>query len=658
MKNIPGSKPLPFGLPFLLAVHFLVGVSAAVGAQTSANQVRTYSGFIDEKTESITVVTDQFYPPYSFIGESGSLEGISIDLWKEWEKVTGIHVDLRGMNWASAIQHVTEGKADVIDTFFVTDERKKTFLFTDTYAEIDVPVFLHRSISGIKSLSDLTGFTIAVKTGDSSIQVLEEAGIENLLEFRNYSDIIRAAKIHDIRAFCMDKPSADFLMAKAGVRDFVPVASLYVGQISRGVLKTRQSIFEKVKKGFSQIPQSRIREINRSWYGTAVPYAFNYRPIVFIALILLVVFTVLVAFILFLRFQVDLKTGELKTQLDLLERSERWNKAFIRALPDLFFVIDRWGYYLDYSVNDERLLRSTSEGLIGKNISDVFSPELVSVFMEAVHDVLRHGGIREIEYELEVPAGLRHFECRIVSMDTDTALYIARDITGRKEIEQRVVQSLNEKEVLLKEKEVLFREVHHRVKNNLQIVSSLLTMQSDLFESEKGLTLIREIQNRIQSIAHLHELLYQSKDIASISLQEYFSSIIREISITNHEQFSRIDLCMDTGLIRASLEAALPLGLTVNELVSNSVKYAFPEGTGGTIRISSRVDESSVCFDIADSGVGLPPDFDPDTSESLGFVLVRSFASQLGGTVQYLPGGGACFEVRVPSGRLILDAEA
>ncbi len=126
MKNIPGSKPLPFGLPFLFAVHFLVGVTSAVGAQTTANQVRTYSGFIDEKTESITVVTDQFYPPYSFIGESGSLEGISIDLWKEWEKVTGIHVDLRGMNWASAIQHVTEGKADVIDTFFVTDERKKT----------------------------------------------------------------------------------------------------------------------------------------------------------------------------------------------------------------------------------------------------------------------------------------------------------------------------------------------------------------------------------------------------------------------------------------------------------------------------------------------------------------------------------------------------
>lgn len=657
MKNIFHSLVLSSSVSIICCITCLASIPVLAHAQDNRGSAVLYSGYNEETLRTVTVVTDSQYPPYSFIGESGVLEGISVDLWKEWESVTGIKVDIKGVAWNLAIETIEQGKADVIDTLFITDDRKRKYLFTDTYAEIDVPVFIHRSINGAKSLSDLKGFTVAVKNGDSCIQYLEEAGISNLAEFRSYNDIVRAAKMLEIRAFCMDKPSADFLMAKAGVRDFIPLSSLYVGYVSRGVLKSNAKLFETVNKGFSQIPQSRIQEINRKWYGTSVAYKRDYKPVLIASLIALFVFIVLIAFILFLRFQVSIKTAELTTHLELLEKSEQWNRAFIQALPDLFFVIDRWGYYVDYNVKDFRLLRTSSNGLIGKNISDIFSSGLVGIFMDAVHDVLQHGGVREVEYDLEVPAGLRHFECRIVSMDKDTALYIARDITERKKIEQEIVKSLHEKEVLLKEKEALFREVHHRVKNNLQIVSSLLTMQSDLFETEQGRGLIREIQNRIQSMAHLHELLYQSNDISLISLQEYFASIVREISVAYHEAFQRISLHLDAGDLKAGMDTALPLGLIINELVSNSVKYAFPGDSRGSIRIFSTVSSSSVCIVACDDGIGMPQGFDPLTSESLGFLLVRSFASQAGGVISYSPEKGSRFEIRLPVERFETGSE-
>jgi PAS domain S-box-containing protein len=204
---------------------------------------------------------------------------------------------------------------------------------------------------------------------------------------------------------------------------------------------------------------------------------------------------------------------------------------------------------------------------------------------------------------------------------------IMRDVTERRAADAKIRASLQEKEVLL-------QEIHHRVKNNLQVVSSLLSLQSrgvlDLDTRQK----FKESQNRVQSMALIHEQLYRSPNLSQINYPQYIRQLSAHLFRSYRVSASRIDLHLDVDDLRLSVDVAVPCGLIVNELVSNSLKYGFPNGRGGFIRIEfKRQPDGQVALCVADNGTGLPEAVGFWNTETLGLRLVGTLVRQLSGSV-------------------------
>ena len=221
--------------------------------------------------------------------------------------------------------------------------------------------------------------------------------------------------------------------------------------------------------------------------------------------------------------------------------------------------------------------------------------------------------------------------------DYDARLALALDVTERIKAEQQLQASLTEKEIMIK-------EIHHRVKNNLQIISSLLTLQADFITDESALGYFRDSQNRVKSMALIHEKLYQTDDFANIDIKDYVENLTLSLLRAYNIGSSLIDITVDINDISLDVETALPCGLIINELVSNSLKYAFTNEQKGKIIIKLiTVGENRLQLTVSDNGVGLPKNLDFTQTKSLGLKLVNILAKQLGGSVEMIHDNGANF---------------
>lgn len=211
-----------------------------------------------------------------------------------------------------------------------------------------------------------------------------------------------------------------------------------------------------------------------------------------------------------------------------------------------------------------------------------------------------------------------------------------------------VHQAQTELRSSLQEKEVLLREIHHRVKNNLQIISSLLYFQSRNLDDEKGIAGLQDIRNRLNAMVLVHERLYRSPDLAHIGLSDYAATLARELERLYRDRNPRVELSVGGAPFLLPAETALPLGMILTELVSNAYKYAFPDGRGGGIRIEFGQDGDRNSMTIADDGVGLPADFDPEHGESFGWRVVRALVEQIDGSLETVSDGGVRATVTFP----------
>lgn len=221
---------------------------------------------------------------------------------------------------------------------------------------------------------------------------------------------------------------------------------------------------------------------------------------------------------------------------------------------------------------------------------------------------------------------------------------VARDISERKRAEEQIRASLREKEVLLK-------EIHHRVKNNLQIVSSLLSLQTEYIRDPEMLRIFKESQSRVKSMALIHEKLYRSTNLAQIDFGEYLRELTVHLFRSYDAPARGLELKLDVEPVVLGLDRSIPCGIIVNELVSNALKYAFPDGATGVIMVSCRTAGSGLAeLSVIDNGVGLPEGFVIGSTDSLGLKLVTMLSGQLGGTLTAGAGqdGGAAIRLQFP----------
>jgi len=283
---------------------------------------------------------------------------------------------------------------------------------------------------------------------------------------------------------------------------------------------------------------------------------------------------------------------------------------------------------------------------------------LIFIIIAAVDISISHSIIKPI-IELrnaahEIAKGNFGTKLKISSDDEIGELAVAFNTMGdelqkssddRKQAEEKIKKSLNEKEVLL-------REIHHRVKNNMQIISSLLRLQSQTIKDKTYSQLFEESQNRITSMALVHEKLYQSRDLAKIEFNAYIRDMVTGLFQSYGISTDRINLIFDVGDVSLGINSAIPCGLIINELVTNSLKYAFPDGRKGELKITVHEIDNEIELVISDNGIGIPENIDFRNTESLGLKLVSILAErQLRGNLNLDRKTGTEFRIRFKEDR-------
>lgn len=236
------------------------------------------------------------------------------------------------------------------------------------------------------------------------------------------------------------------------------------------------------------------------------------------------------------------------------------------------------------------------------------------------------------------------------SVDIVVLLRMVGDILANALERKRVEEQLN---ASLREKEVLLKEIHHRVKNNMQVISSLLNLQSSRIQNKEIFEMFKESQDRIRSMSLIHERLYQSGDLARIDFSHYIQNLANHLFQSYRIDPDAVSLKTNVGDVSLDINKAIPCGLIINELVSNSLKYAFPQVKGkdkkktqkGEIHISLSSDDGQVRLIIQDNGVGLPEDLDIETADSFGLQLVTALVAQLNGKIEIKKKPGATYQI-------------
>ena len=219
------------------------------------------------------------------------------------------------------------------------------------------------------------------------------------------------------------------------------------------------------------------------------------------------------------------------------------------------------------------------------------------------------------------------------------------DISDRKQKERRIQAALEEKNILL-------AEIHHRVKNNLQIVHSLLDLQSARLTDQAAIEMLNDSKNRVSSMALIHQILYQSKDFAEIDFRSVLDSLLPTLIQSYRISPAAIEVRLEAENVLLALNAAIPCGLIVNELISNALKHAFPAGQSGRLSVFMKQDDRDIVeLRVEDDGIGIPSEIDFATTSTLGLQLVQLLTSQLKGTLNVNRADPTCFTISFPAVR-------
>jgi PAS domain S-box-containing protein len=238
-------------------------------------------------------------------------------------------------------------------------------------------------------------------------------------------------------------------------------------------------------------------------------------------------------------------------------------------------------------------------------------------------------------------------EATLQEVNAELESKVMQRTTDLLEVNQLLVAEIVEKQQSLNEKEVLLKEVHHRVKNNLQIVSGLLTLRSRNSRDQNVKAMFDDCQNRIHSMALVHEKLYQSSDLSRIDFKSYLQDLIHSLIQSCHVDSQQIRFQVEVEVIYLSIEAATPCGLIINELIINSLKHAFPERRDGEIKLTCHKNaEDRVSLTVSDTGIGMPKGIEIDKTKSLGLQLVHSLTKQLKGTITLNRSQGTAFQLQ------------
>ncbi len=400
--------------------------------------------------QNLSVVLDRDYPPFVITTAEGGTQGLLIDSWRLWEKITGVPVTIIPVDWNTAQDMMARGRADVIDTLFKTPEREKIFAFSLPYATIDAPVFVHRDLGGIHDAASLRGFAVGVKRGDACIAHLTAQGVGPLVPFDDYEDLVQAAGEGKVKVFCADKPPALYYLYKLGLdEDFRIAFTLYAGRFHRAVRKGDEALLRFVDAGFARITPAQQAAIEQKWRGSSLFPSKKFQYAVWAVSGLGVAALILLSINALLRRQVRRQTTALNELLVAVRQSEERYRQLIESAASVIARLDGLGRVLFCNSFGQRLFGLDLEQMRGRNLggltdapTEADSPTWREI-LSAVADSA--DGARSLDRRHRGSDGRTiwlTWSIRRVDDDADNAfLCVGSDITERKQTEQALLAS-------------------------------------------------------------------------------------------------------------------------------------------------------------------------------------------------------------------------
>lgn len=314
-----------------------------------------------------------------------------------------------------------------------------------------------------------------------------------------------------------------------------------------------------------------------------------------------------------------------------LQKSEARFRMVVESAPSAMVMIRASGEIEMVNGQAEKVFGYAREELLGRPVEI-----LVPARFRARHPQLRTGFFSDAQsrpmgagrdlYALRKDGSEFPVEIGLNPIETDEGTMVLSaivDISDRKHKEHRI-------EAALREKEILLGEIHHRVKNNLQVILSLLDLQSSRLKDEEALKMLVESQGRIRSMALIHQTLYESKDFARVDFHSFLDFLAPTLVSSYSVDAGRIALNIHADDVSLPINIAIPCGLIVNELITNALKHAFPNDGRGAISIRlERLSDGGVRLSVSDDGIGIPPDLDLDNANTLGLQLVALLSDQI-----------------------------
>jgi len=571
------------------------------------------------------------YYPGIFKDTDGQIKGFYVESLTEIGRREGIKFEYVWGSWSEGLERIKTGEIDMITSAAYTPERAqfldycKTPLLT-VWGELYVS-----DDSDIDGITALEGKRIAVMKSDFNAQNFIELADKfhikvQLIELPSFEDVFKAVasktadggivnctygvakqREYHIRSTGLVFNPFDifFAVAKGKNQDLLFLLDGYLSSWKHQEL----SVYNTARQKWSHGSMNAI-EIIPQWLTVALT-----------AVLFLLVFFFL--FTMILRFQVRRATRTIREREKRLKQSEGELRSYFENSPLGVFVVDNEGRYLDVNPAAVAMTGYSSQELLAMSVQDLQPPETVERDMQNFHELQMTGRINN-EFTFRHKNGeVRWWSINGVKLSETKSLGFARDITSRKQTEDKVQSLLHDKTDLLK-------EVHQRIKNNMITIKGLLYLQAESLSDPQIVSVLNEAENRVQSMIILYDKLYSSENYRELSIREYLSTLTYEL-IQTFPNRKKVAVVIDIGELSLNVRFLVPLGIIVNELVSNSMKYAFTDRDSGVISITAALVGQTATICVTDDGNGMPENTELGNKNGVGLNLVKMLVRQING---------------------------
>jgi PAS domain S-box-containing protein len=586
-------------------------------------------GFTEPRT--VRVGAFNFFPAI-FMDTDGTVKGFYVESLDAIGRAENISFEYVWGSWNEGLERIKSGAVDLLTSVAYTDERAAymdygTIPLLTVWSEVYVPLG-----SDIDSILALEGKKVAVMKDDfNASNFIELASNFHLsvtyIEVASFDEVFRVVADKEADGGVVNSTFGVARQREYGIRSTGVVFNPFDIYFTAGKGKNADIIrlLDKYLEAWKHQKLSVYNQARQKWsHGNVGAIEIIPNWLKYGAALLGFLVVVSSMFILLLRQRVLKATAEIRQKQELLKESEGRLRSYVDSAPFGLFVVDSEGHYLEANPAAERITGYTIPELLTLSIPDLQPPETVEQDME-IFNALKVKGESHDEFKYRHKSGERRWwSLTGVQLSPSRYLGFAQDITARKEAEEKI-------RLLLSEKEILLKEVHHRIKNNMNTIKGLLYMQSEALIHTAAYTALKDAENRVQSMIVLYDKLYCSDNYRELSVKNYLEDLSVEI-ISTFPNWEHVTLESKIEDFILNVQFLAPLGIILNELISNCMKHAFAGMAQGIISLSIVRREGLVTFSLADNGRGMGRR--KDGQAGFGLDLVRMLAEQIGGTMK------------------------